>query len=161
AAARPVVGGVLPDDSLALWHGFNEPFMMSLVAVGGGVVAHRVLRREQVQGLLTSVPLLERLNARRMFEGGLVGLTRLARAVLRVVATRRLQPQMFAIIAAALLLGILAFEGEPLVWGDRERLPASPAFVLLWSTGMVCAVSAAAKANYHRLVALGMMGGAG
>ena len=49
----------------------------------------------------------------------------------------------------------------PLVWGDRARLPASPAFVLLWVIGMVCAVGAAVQAKFHRLVALTLMGGAG
>ena len=30
AAARPVVGGALPEYSLAVWHGFNAPLVMSL-----------------------------------------------------------------------------------------------------------------------------------
>jgi multicomponent K+:H+ antiporter subunit A len=59
------------------------------------------------------------------------------------------------------LLALASALGEPLVWGDRPRLPASPAFVLLWSIGMVCAVGAAVKAKYHRLVALLLVGGAG
>jgi multicomponent K+:H+ antiporter subunit A len=33
-AARPVVGGALPDYSLAVWHGVNSPLLMSLVADG-------------------------------------------------------------------------------------------------------------------------------
>ena len=36
AAATPVVGGVLPEYSLAVWHGFNLPLMMSFVALAGG-----------------------------------------------------------------------------------------------------------------------------
>src|SRR5262249_5450889 len=35
AAARPVVGGTLPEYSLAVWHGFNTPLVMSLVATVG------------------------------------------------------------------------------------------------------------------------------
>ena len=42
AAARPVVGGVLPEYSLAVWHGFTAPFAMSLVALAGGVVVYLV-----------------------------------------------------------------------------------------------------------------------
>ena len=42
-AARPVVGGTLPDYSLAVWHGFNSPLLMSLVAMAGGIAAlHRI-----------------------------------------------------------------------------------------------------------------------
>jgi len=161
AAARPVVGGALPEYDLALWHGLNAPFVMSLVAIGGGLVCHRLMRGQQRRGRLIRVPLLEGLSGRRVFEGLLVGLTRLSRRALRRVATRRLQPQMFSIIAAALLLAALSARGVPLIWGDRARLPASPAFVLLWGIGMVCAVGAAAKAKFHRVVALTMMSGAG
>src|SRR3546814_8977789 len=38
AAARPVVGGELPIYSLAVWHGFTPPLVMSLVAIFGGKI---------------------------------------------------------------------------------------------------------------------------
>ena len=162
AAARPVVGGVLPEYSLAVWHGFNAPFVMSLAAIAGGIVGYLLLRTQQKSGRIENAPLVERFNGKRLFESTLVALTRVSRATLRVVGTRRLQPQMFGIIAVALLLAVLSTRTVPLVWGgDRARLPASPAFVLLWVTGMVCAVGAAIQAKYHRLVALTLMGGAG
>lgn len=161
AAALPVVGGALPPYSLALWHGFNAPFVMSLVAIGGGIAAHGVLRRLQRQGRFEHVPLVDRMNGKRLFESALIGATRLARAGLRLTGTRRLQTQAFSILGTALLLATASAWGTPLVWGDRARLPASPAFVLLWGIGMVCAVGAAVKAKFHRLVALTMLGGAG
>ncbi len=161
AAARPVVGGELPEYSLAVWHGFNAPFVMSLVAITGGVVGYLVLRRQEVRRRFENPPFVERLNGKRLFEGALVALTRLAASALRVVGTRRLQTQLFVIIAVALMLAVSSSRGVPLVWGNRERLPASPAFVLLWVIGMVCAVGAAIQAKYHRLVALTLMGGAG
>jgi multicomponent K+:H+ antiporter subunit A len=161
AAARPVVGGVLPEYSLAVWHGFNAPLVMSLVAIAGGIAGYPLLRRQQLRGRLQDPPGTERFNGRRLFECTFVGLTRVARAALRIAATRRLQMQMFAIIAVTLLLATLSAQRAPLVWGDRPRLPASPAFVLLWVMGMVCAVGAAVQAKFHRLVALTLMGGAG
>ncbi len=160
-AARPVVGGVLPAYSLAVWHGFNAPFIMSLVAVAGGIVGYLILRRYQERGLLLATPLVSRLNSKRMFERTLAWFARLSNKTLRVVGTDRLQPQMFVIIAVALLLGFLASQTVPLVWGDRARLPTSPAFVLLWVTGIVCAIGAAAQAKFHRLVALTLLGGVG
>lgn len=161
AAAQPVVHGVLPDYSLALWHGFNAPFVMSLIAIGFGTAGYLLLRRRQRAGSLQDPPLLERFNGRHLFESALVSLTRLSRAALRLVGTRRLQMQMFAIVATALALALASASGVPLVWGDRARLPASPAFALLWILGMVCAIGAAVQAKYHRLVALTLMGGAG
>ena len=44
-AATPVVGGVLPEYSLAVWHGFNTPLMMSLVATVGGLVIYLLFAR--------------------------------------------------------------------------------------------------------------------
>ena len=161
AAARPVVGGALPVFSLAVWHGFNTPFMMSLVAVSAGVAGYLWLRSHQERGRLQDVPLLAGLNGRRLFESGLVWLTRGSRRVLRFAGTRRLQPQMFAIVTVALALALLSARGVPLAWGERARLSASPAFVLLWFIGAVCAVGAAMMAKYHRLVAITLLGGAG
>jgi multicomponent K+:H+ antiporter subunit A len=160
-AARPVVGGALPEYSLAVWHGFNAPVVMSLVAIAGGIVVYLLLRKQQRRGRFENAPLVERFNGKRTFESALVGLTRLSRAALGVVGTRRLQPQMFAIVVVALSLAVLSSRGTPLTWGDRVRLPPSPAFALLWVIGTVCAVGAAVKAKYHRLVALTLMGGAG
>jgi len=161
AAARPVVGGELPDYSLAVWHGFNMPFVMSFVAVSLGVVGYFWLRKHQERGQLQDTPLVARLNGRRLFESALIGLTRFSRKALRFVGTQRLQTQMFAIIAVAILLALLAARDVPLAWGERERLPASPAFVILWVIGAICAVGAAVMAKFHRLVAITLMGGAG
>ena len=46
-------------------------------------------------------------------------------------------------------------------WGSLSRLPADPAFGLLWLVGGLCALGAAYQAKYHRLVALIFAGGAG
>ena len=161
AAARPVVGGTLPAYSLALWHGFTLPLLMSVIAIGCGIIGYRWLRKRQAQGRFQVAPLLGRWNGRQLFEAGLLGVTRWSRDLLAVVSTRRLQPQLFIVIATAVLLALLAARGVPLAWGNRPRLPASQTFVLMWVIGMVCAVGAAATAKYHRLVAVTLMGGAG
>jgi multicomponent K+:H+ antiporter subunit A len=160
-AARPVVGGTLPAYDLAVWHGFNLPLVMSVVAIAGGIVGYLGLRKRQERGQLQDVPLLARLDGRRLFESALLGLMRCSRRVLRVVSTRRLQTQMFTIIAVAIVLAFFASREVPLAWGERQRLSASPAFVLLWVIGAVCAISAAVMAKFHRLVAITLMGGAG
>ena len=38
AAASASLGGQLPEYSLAIWHGFNLPLLMSVVALVGGVL---------------------------------------------------------------------------------------------------------------------------
>ena len=161
AAARPVVGGELPTYSLAVWHGFGLPLVMSLVAIVGGIVGYLWLRQHQRLGRFQDAPFLGWLNGRQLFERSIAWLTLRSGTALRFVTTPRLQAQMFTIIAVALLLALLAARGVPLEWGDRQRVPASYPFVFFWIIGMICAVGAAAMAKFHRLVAVTLMGGAG
>ena len=161
AAALPVVGGTLPAYSLALWHGFNLPLAMSLVAIGGGIVGYVWLRAMQERGRLVLPPLISRWNGRELFESTMLAITRGARDVLNACTTRHLQPQLFIVIATSVVLASFAARGFTLSWGDRPRVPASYAFVVLWIIGMICAVGAAATAKYHRLVAITLMGGSG
>ncbi|RZJ18817.1 MAG: monovalent cation/H+ antiporter subunit A, partial [Haliea sp.] len=157
AAAAPVVGGDLPTYSLSVWHGFNAPLMMSLVALCGGVALYLLMRAQLEQGHFQRAPLIHHLDGRRLFERTMVALTWLARWLVRRLGTRRLQPQLFLLVAAGVAATVLALRGDGLSWGDRERVPASPAFAILWLIGGACAIGAAVQAKYHRLAALTML----
>lgn len=157
-AARPVVGGVLPEYSLALWHGFNTPLMMSLVATAGGLVVYLLFARHFKARRGAGVPGFGWLSGKRLFEQTLAWLSGLARRLLRLLGTRRLQPQMLALVAVALFAGVGSSLIVPLAWGDRERVPLTPEFVVLWGIGAFCAVGAAWQAKFHRLAALIMLG---
>jgi multicomponent K+:H+ antiporter subunit A len=157
AAARPVVGGTLPEYSLAVWHGFNAPFIMSLVAMAGGVALYVFLRRQDLQDRIMRSLLTRRLDGKRAFEAVLALSLWLARRVVRLLGTRRLQPQIFWIAMVAVLATIAALSDGGLVWGDRARVPATPGFVVLWAIGALCAVGAAWQAKFHRLAALCML----
>ncbi|MEO7008211.1 MAG: hydrogen gas-evolving membrane-bound hydrogenase subunit E, partial [Caldimonas sp.] len=157
AAAGPVVGGPLPAYSLAVWHGFNAPLMMSLVAMAGGIGLYLMLRQRLERGAYTGAPLVDRLDGRRLFEHTLAGASHLARRALRLLGTRRLQPQLFLMVLVAVLAAAFALRSEGLSWGDRPRVPAAPAFALLWLIGGACALGVAVQAKYHRLAALTML----
>ena len=161
AAARPVVGGDLPTYSLAVWHGFNTPFMMSLVALGGGIALYAVLRWQRGKGSVDAPPLMHRISGQRLFDGTLALITLAGRSGRRLLGTGRLQWQMLWLAGAALLAGTLPLWARGLPIGDREQLPLSPAFALLWLLGALCAMAAAWQAKYHRLAALALLGGAG
>ncbi len=161
AAALPVVGGELPEFSLAVWHGFNTPFLMSLVAMVGGTALYLLLRWQRAAGRVDAPPLMYRISGRRVFEGTLALLTQSGRRGRRMLSTHRLQWQMLWLVIAALAAGTMPLWTQGLQLGDRGTLPLSPAFVLLWLLGVVCAVGAAWQAKYHRLAALTLMGGAG
>lgn len=44
-ASAAVLGGPLPEYNLAIWHGFNTPFIMSLIALVGGMTLYSMRRR--------------------------------------------------------------------------------------------------------------------
>lgn len=161
AAARPVVGGELPTYSLAVWHGFNTPFVMSLVALGGGVALYLLLRWLRERGALDAPPLMHHISGQRLFDWTLARLSLAGRNGRRLLGTGRLQWQMLWLVVAALVAGTLPLWVRGLPSGTREQLPLSPAFALLWLLGAMCAVAAAWQAKYHRLAALTLLGGAG
>ena len=158
AAALPVVGGELPEYSLAVWHGWNAPLMMSLIAMGGGILLYLVLRTQFQHGRFRYPPVIERFNGKRLFERGQVMLMRLARRISRIFTTRRLQKQLFMLVLAALVAGMLPLLFHGLSWGDRPKIPGSGVFVTLWLIAIACAIGAAWQAKYHRLAALIMVG---
>ena len=159
-AARPVVGGPLPEYSLAVWHGLNAPLLMSLIAMAAGGAGYLVLRRRLVQDRPISVK-LSRLDGKRAFDATLAAATALGRRASRALGTQRLQPQLLVMVVLAIAAATLAIRGYPLGWGDRPRVPLAPEFALLWLIGITCAIGAASQARFHRLAALTMLAGAG
>ncbi|WP_404299454.1 monovalent cation/H+ antiporter subunit A [Alicycliphilus denitrificans] len=161
AAALPVVGGALPAFSLAVWHGLNTPLLMSFVALIGGATLYQALRTQRKLGRIEAPPLMHHISGRRIFETTLTQLTRMARTGRRLLSTRRLQWQMLWLLLFTLLAGALPLLTRGMQLGERGTLALSPAFVLIWLLGNICAVAAAWQAKYHRLAALALMGGAG
>ncbi len=160
AAAGPVVGGTLPPYSLSLWHGLNAPLLMSLVALVGGVGLYLLLSRRRAgpSGAPRAVPAP---NGQAVFVALLGALTRRARSARPLVATRHLQWQMLALVLLALVAGALPLWQGGVNLGARAALPLTPAFAVLWTVGIGCALAVAWLAKFHRLAALVLLGGAG
>ena len=161
AAAAPVVGGDLPEYSLAIWHGWNMPLIMSLVALAGGILLYTLLRWQRTAGHFDTTPVLGRISGRVIFENLLARITWLGRAGRRNLSTRRLQWQMLWLVSIALVAAALPLWIWGMKLGNRGTLPISWAFVLLWAIGCLCALGTAWKAKYHRMTALIMLGGTG
>ncbi|MCP1511646.1 monovalent cation/H+ antiporter subunit A [Pseudomonas rhodesiae] len=157
AAALPVVGGVLPEYSLAIWHGWNAPMIMSLVAMSGGVVLYLMLRKQLKRGRFKYPPVISYFNGKRGFERSLVMMMRGVRKVEKRISTKRLQPQLFLLVLVALIGGLIPMLNSGLSWGDRPKIPGSVVFVTLWVLAIACALGAAWQAKYHRLAALTMV----
>ncbi|MBE7524264.1 MAG: monovalent cation/H+ antiporter subunit A [Burkholderiales bacterium] len=161
AAAAPVVGGALPGYSLALWHGFNAPLAMSVVAMIVGILVWRRLGPRLRRGAIEPAPLLGRFDGARAFRAAMAAVPRAARVVLRWTGTARLQAQLAWVVVVAIAVVATAFVGQAFDWGDRPRVPAEPAFALMWAVGIACALGAAVQAKFHRLAALMLVAGAG
>ena len=157
AAALPVVGGVLPQYSLAIWHGWNAPMIMSLVAMSGGVVLYLLLRKQLKRGRFKYPPIISHFNGKRAFERCLVVMMRGVRRIEKRISTKRLQTQLFLLVLVAVIGGMIPILNSGLSWGDRPKIPGSIVFVTLWLLAIACALGAAWQAKYHRLAALTMV----
>ena len=158
AAVTAVLGPDVPYYSLSVWHGFNLPLIMSLIAMAGGTVIYisYYRRLRNVDG----VPLLRRLRGQRIFERILLTATnKWAVRATAALGSKRLQTQIFIVVAVALVAGLGAG------WGRLGQLPLprefDPVFALVWALGALSAVAAAQQAKYHRLAAMILLGGAG
>ena len=160
-AAAPVVGNQMPDVELSIWHGFNAPFVMSLIALIGGTLLYLQLRKGLKAGQLKSTPLLNWADGRRAFEAVIEGASNGARKFQQVFYTRRLQPQVFLLILVTIITMTASLWYSGFSLGDRPRVPATWEFWMVWLMGCGCALGAATQAKFHRLAALIMMGGAG
>ena len=160
-AAQPVVGGTLPEYELAVWHGFNLPLAMSLLALLVGLGAYLAFAGRFKQRRLPGVPGFTTLSGKRLFERAMTRVTAQAHALMRIIGTRRLQPQLLWILVITAATAVGSSLIVPLAWGDRPPVPVTVEFALLWAIGGACAVGAATQAKFHRLAALTMLGGVG
>lgn len=131
--------------------------IMSLIAMSCGIVLYLLLRKPLVRGRFAYPPGVGRFNGKRLFERCLVALTRQARSLERHLSTKRLQSQLFLLVLAAVIAGLIPMLYSSLTWGDRPKIPGSIVFVTFWLLAIACALGAAWQAKYHRLAALTMV----
>ncbi len=96
-------------------------------------------------------------NGKRMFERCLVVMMRGVRKIEKRISTKRLQTQLFLLVLAAVVAGLIPMLNSGISWGDRPKIPGSIVFVTLWLLAIACALGAAWQAKYHRLAALTMV----
>ena len=160
-AVRSVLHDETPQYSLAVWHGFNLPLVMSLFALALGVLLYRLLQGHLTAGV-EGTPLIRGLDGRRIFDRTMVFLSwRFARTLERLLGTSRLQMQLRLTVCVTLLAAGLALLPHGLRLGGVTLTPMDPVVALIWTVGAGCAIAAAYQAKYHRLAALVLLGGAG
>ncbi len=160
SAVVATLGVQAPIYNLSIWHGFNLPFMMSLVALSGGILLYFLLRRYFRLTSRDQVPVLHRLSGAQAYETTMLRLTTSAAWVVNRLGTNRLQPQLFIMMAVMIALPLLLIRPLP-VLSTPNLSEINPWFALMWLIGCTCAITAAWQAKYHRLSALMLVGGTG
>ncbi|MBB5073718.1 multicomponent K+:H+ antiporter subunit A [Bartonella callosciuri] len=161
-AVVSVLGAMTIPYSLAVWHGFNTPLMMSLVALLGGALLY-VVGRRYFLSCDDGPPFFRHLKGPRIFERVLVIISwKWARAVESVLSTRRLQPQLHWIFLLCFaFVGLLLWYSDFISAGSLPLFPLDIPFLALWLIGGLCALLVAWQAKFHRLASLMLLGGAG
>jgi multicomponent K+:H+ antiporter subunit A len=152
AAAEAVLQRPLPEFSLAIWHGFNLPLLMSFAALLGGVLLYVVrYRLFALHDRLTF-----RISGKRMTERLLALLFAAGRYLDRLVDNRSLVRYMFLLLLTALALGLVGY------WGQRIAGPAAlgalDAGTLLGGALLAAGAVATAAKHRNRLIAVLMLG---
>jgi multicomponent K+:H+ antiporter subunit A len=153
--------GHLPEYTLALWHGFNLPLLMSGIAVALGCALYAGLHQRVNLHRLDRVPAAPRQGGRELFLGlQRRGVRRADRTTARL-ETGHLQRYLRVLVLVALAAGALPFlrgvaqDGPVLLSPD-----AGPAFVVVWAIGLAAA-GATVLFYRQRLTALLSLGAVG
>jgi multicomponent K+:H+ antiporter subunit A len=159
-AARSILGASTPEFSLAIWHGFTTPVLMSVLALIGGALIYAALLRRRERTIAAATRRVV-VDGRRAFDVAMVLIIRTCARLSGLISSPRLQAQLVSIVVVAFvtaLVPLLADTGLPL---RLTFTPLDPVFAALWFIGGACAIGAAVQAKFHRLAALIMVGGAG
>ncbi len=151
SASFAVFNHPLPEYSLALWHGFNIPLLMSALAIVGGVAIY--LSRKPLFKFSGQFPVID---AKAEFEGFIQICVKRAQTINGKLETGSLQRYAFCLCFFALLL-----IAPPLLDLDSTRgsLPGTPinGAVIVAAILLIAGSSATVIWSHYRLIALFML----
>jgi multicomponent K+:H+ antiporter subunit A len=155
-AAQAALQAPLPAYSLALWHGFNLPLLMSMIALAGGALLYFGLQHFVNLHRITRLP-----HAKQAFGRAVDSVIAAARALTLALENGSLQRYLAVLIATALAAGLLPFLQGGTAGALAATLnPVRPSLAVFLAVGML--FSLATCLNYRsRLVALLLMGAVG
>ncbi len=147
-AAGAVLGGPLPPYELAIWHGFNLPFVMSLVAMAGGILLY-VCRRP----LFAWHDRLPEHDARELFGRAVQRCVQAADGLTTLLENGSLQRYLALLAGSALLTGFVALVPQATLRGPLATTPAD-AVTLAGATMLILAALATVAWYHQRLQSL-------
>ena len=117
---------------LALWHGFNMPLLMSVIASIGGLIFYFSLAKGGKIREIDLDPYLGRLQGRVAFDLFLKSLLLNSRKFKRLTENGKLQSYILWIEVFSIAIVSLPFLGQGLTTGTRELTHAPALAVVLW-----------------------------
>ncbi|MGE0665986.1 MAG: monovalent cation/H+ antiporter subunit A [Sphingomonadales bacterium] len=148
AASGAAIHAALPEFHIALWHGATPALMMSVIALGGGMLL--LWRHDQAHAVWVKAPTPE---AKIMFTRGMDIVVGLARRLIDFTHTGSLQRSVAMTVGAVIVLAVSSFPAGGDLLGERPMLPVTPAAVVGWGLLMAACVGVVAL-HRQRLLAL-------
>lgn len=148
SAATAVLGQTMPDYHIALWHGFNLPLVMSIVALAGGLLLY-----SQRKGLFAFYERRYRRDEKIIFESHVQTSVRLAQRITDSLENGSLQRYMTLFIAAAVIVGVAGLWSLPNLTGPLIATPVDAVSLLM---GLILIIGAFGTVLIHhnRLAAI-------
>jgi multicomponent K+:H+ antiporter subunit A len=150
-AAKVVLAGPLPVYSLAIWHGFNVPLLMSVVALIGGILLY--INRKSL--FLFQAGFAQQAAIYR-FEALMQRLVHRCRIWLDFIEAGGFQRYSLLLLVAVLLLAGAPLLALTTLTGSRAPLPLDP-LVISGAVIMIIAAIATVLLMRQRLLALVMI----
>jgi multicomponent K+:H+ antiporter subunit A len=152
-AATDVFGGTIPQYTIAIWHGFNLPLLMSAVALFGGLIFFWLLQKRF--NLHLHAP--KELNGHRIFIHALESLRAFARWITALLQNGSLQRYLALLIASVIALGAWPFIEYGYSTGDAPVTGFNPVAVMVWVIAVVAALAAVVM-HRQRITAVILVG---
>ena len=117
---------------LAIWHGFNLPLVMSLIALVGGLSFYFALAKNRKLRSIDLDPALGLFQGKLLFESFLKHLLLTSRKIKRKTETGSLQTYLIWIVAFSIVMVAVPLIGQGLTTGTRELTHAPMLAIVLW-----------------------------
>lgn len=142
AASDAVLPGAVPAYSLAIWHGFNLPLLMSALALVGGLLIY--VNRKHLFDFQNTLPDVDALNS---FERSVKRFAERCGRIYQWLDSGSLQRYMTLTLLSFVILAGLPLLDLATLWGGRDELPIDA----VNATGAVMLLIAAfATVLWHR-----------
>ncbi|MCO8047682.1 monovalent cation/H+ antiporter subunit A [Acinetobacter towneri] len=117
---------------LAIWHGFNLPLLMSVIALLGGIIFYFSLAKGGKIREIDLDPHLGQFQGKLLFELFLKHLLQVSRKIKRKTENGSLQSYLVWIIAFTVFMVALPLFNQELTTGTRELTHAPMIAIVLW-----------------------------